>query len=91
MEHMKETFSIPAFMEFLEKGEKSMIHDTEVLHEVLISKNAYDVTATPSQLLRLLKDMKKTFPKYVEEIRCCKNISETLKKAQPLPQKKRLL
>lgn len=91
MEHMKETFSIPAFMECLEKGEKNRPHDTEVLHEVLISKNAYDVTAMPSQLLGLLKGMKKTFPKYAEEISCCKNISETLKKAQPLPQKKHLL
>lgn len=91
MEHMKESFSIPAFMECLEKEEKSRPRATETLREVLLSKSACDVTAMSGQLFGLLKDMKNTLPRYVEEIGCCQNISEALKKARPLPQKKRLL
>lgn len=91
MECMKENFSVSAFMEYLKTEKKEGTNTTEVLHEILSGNSTGDVTATPEQLLELMKNIPMTVQQYTEEINYCKNISDMLGKIPSPVQKRRLL
>lgn len=91
MERTVQGFSIPSFMECMEQGNGYQPNTAGVLQEVLQSRHTSSLSATPSQLLGLLKAMPQAILEYTEGANFCQQAAGALEKVPAVPQAKRLL